>query len=175
MRLIDLPTFWTVIIDIIAWFIIHMAVVHIMIRLPQKHFKSTGWLYRERAWENRGHIYQILFKIKKWKNHLPDGAKMLRDKGFPKKTLKEKSISYLCAFQKETCRAELTHWIIILFAPLFFFWNPFFVGFIMIFYAMAENIPLIMAQRYNRHRVKRILELKRINSEVSHDHIHTQG
>jgi hypothetical protein len=27
----------------------------------------------------------------------------------------------------------------------------------MIFYALAENIPLIMAQRYNRNRLRRIL------------------
>jgi hypothetical protein len=28
----------------------------------------------------------------------------------------------------------------------------------MIFYALVENIPLIMAQRYNRNRLRRILE-----------------
>jgi len=169
MRFIDLPTLWTVIIDIIAWFIIHMAVVYIMVRLPNKHFRFTSWLYRERDWEHKGHFYQASLKIKKWKKYLPDGAELLKDKGFPKRRLKEKNATYLSAFRRETCRAELTHWITMLFAPLFFFWNPFFVGFIMIFYAMAENIPLIMAQRFNRHRITRVLKLKGLKSEISND------
>ncbi len=161
MRLIDLPRAWTITIDIIAWFIIHMAVVYIILRIPNKCFQYSSWLYREKWWERGGNIYQYIFKIKKWKKYLPDGAELFKDKGFPKKHLKEKSDKYLSVFYTETCRGELTHWILILFAPLFFLWNPFFVGFIMIAYATAENIPLIMAQRYNRHRIKRILELKR--------------
>jgi glycosyl-4,4'-diaponeurosporenoate acyltransferase len=59
---------------------------------------------------------------------------------------------------RETCRAELTHWLTLLFAPFFFFWNPLWVGFFMIFYALAENLPLIMAQRYNRARLRRIIK-----------------
>ena len=172
MRLIDLPAVWTVTIDIIAWFIIHLGVVYIMVRLPVNRFNSTSWLYRERNWERRGTIYQDVFRIKKWKEYLPDGARLLKDRGFPKKKLKERGAEYLSDFVRETCRAELTHWVTVLFAPLFFFWNPFFVGFIMIFYAMAENIPLIMAQRYNRHRMNRILDLKRRKLETSNDNTH---
>jgi glycosyl-4,4'-diaponeurosporenoate acyltransferase len=59
---------------------------------------------------------------------------------------------------QETCRAELTHWLTLLFAPLFFFWNPLWVGFFMIFYASMENFPLIMTQRYNRARLRRIMK-----------------
>ena len=169
MRLIDLPRVWTIIIDIIAWFIIHMVVVHIMLRLPGKHFRYSSWLYKERDWEKKGQIYQKIFKIKKWKKYLPDGAEVSKDKGFPKKHLKEKSVEYLSKFRRETCRAELTHWIIILFAPLFFLWNPFFVGWIMILYASMENIPLIMTQRYNRYRLNRVLEIKNLTSERSND------
>jgi len=165
MRLIDLPRVWTVIIDIFAWFVIHMGVVYILLRLPKKYFRSSNWLYRERDWEKEGAFYHNIFKIKKWKKYLPDGAGLFKDKGFPKKHLSDKSDAYLSDFLIETCRGELTHWIIILFAPLFFLWNPFFVGFIMIFYIAAENIPLIMTQRYNRHRLKRVLGLKRLKSK----------
>lgn len=169
MRLIDLPRMWTIIIDIIAWFIIHMAVVHIMLRLPNKHFRYSSWLYKERDWEKEGQIYQNIFKIKKWKKHLPDGAEVSKEKGFPKKRLKEKSIENLSKFRRETCRAELTHWVIILFAPFFFLWNPFFVGWIMVLYISIENIPLIMTQRYNRHRINRVLKLKQQPSEALYD------
>jgi glycosyl-4,4'-diaponeurosporenoate acyltransferase len=157
MRLIHLPTFWTVVIDFIAWFIIHMGVVLVAIHIPSKSFDPEGRLYRDRRWEKNGEIYTKVFKIKKWKAYLPDGSKLLKYRGFPKSRLEEKDDRYLASFLQETCRAELTHWIIILFGPLFFLWNKPGVGLIMIAYALIENLPLIMAQRYNRIRLKRVL------------------
>ena len=157
MRLIHLPTFWTIVIDFIAWFIIHMGVVLLIIHIPSKVFNLEGWLYRTRRWEKSGDIYTKIFKIRKWKEYLPDGLKLLKYKNFPKKHLDEKNGLYFSSFLQETCRAELTHWIIMLFGPLFFLWNKPGVGLIMIFYALIENLPLIMAQRYNRIRFKRVL------------------
>lgn len=157
MRLIHLSTFWTVVIDIIAWFVIHMGVVHIMVRIPARQFDPASWLCRSRKWERDGRLYHAVFKIKKWKKYLPDGSGLVGDKGFPKKKLGGRTRAYYEAFVVETCRAEWTHWVIMLFAPFFFLWNPFAVGFIMIFYAVAENLPLIMAQRYNRCRFVHLL------------------
>ncbi len=54
---------------------------------------------------------------------------------------------YLLTFAAETCRAELTHWTTIFMAPFFFLWNKPAVGWIMIIYALCENLPLIIAQR----------------------------
>jgi len=162
MRLIYLPTFWTIVIDFIIWLIIHIGVVAMMVRIPARHFDPNHWLYRSRIWEGKGNVYQEVFKIKKWKQHLPDGARILGRLGFPKKQLNATSTEYFEAFFIETCRAESTHWILILFAPFFFLWNPTWVGFFMIFYALVENIPLVLAQRYNRHRFRRLLEQKRL-------------
>jgi glycosyl-4,4'-diaponeurosporenoate acyltransferase len=164
MRLIPLPTFWTVVIDFIAWFIIHMGVVLCIIHIPSKSFDPEGWLYRARNWEKNEGIYTKILKIKKWKVYLPDGSKLLKYRGFPKKRLEKKDDLYLASFLQETCRAELTHWIIMLFAPLFFLWNKPGVGLIMIGYALIENLPLIMAQRYNRIRLKRVLREKKFQS-----------
>jgi glycosyl-4,4'-diaponeurosporenoate acyltransferase len=158
MQLIDLNTPLTVVIDFVAWFVIHMAVALSLVRVPLKHFNWNHWLFCPRRWEKGGKIYQDLFRIKKWKIHLPDGAGFSKGRGFPKKKLQGRSIAYLTAFVRETCRAELTHWITILFAPLFFLWNPFFVGWIMIVYAALANLPFIMVQRYNRCRLARILQ-----------------
>lgn len=110
---------------------------------------------------NEANNLQILLDSLRSQYHLPDRAGVFKERGFPKKELKNKNKKYLLTFQIETCRGELTHWFIMLFAPLFFLWNPFFVGWIMIVYAAAENIPLIMTQRYNRHRLDRILKRKR--------------
>jgi glycosyl-4,4'-diaponeurosporenoate acyltransferase len=164
MRLIYFPTFWTIVIDFIAWFIIHIGVVATMVRIPAKHFDPNHWLYRSRKWEGEGNVYQEVFKIKKWKQYLPDGARVLGRLGFPKKQLNNSSAKYFGAFLIETCRAELTHWTLILFAPLFFLWNRPGVGLFMIFYALLENVPFIIAQRYNRYRFRRLLEQNRLKS-----------
>lgn len=158
MRLIHLPTFWTIVIDFVIWFIIHIGVVAFMVRIPHYHFNPNHWLYRRRSWEREGELYRDILKIKKWKRHLPDGARFLGQLGFQKKQLKEKSETYLRTFWVETCRAEMTHWIFILFAPFFFLWNPLWVGFFMIVYALTENIPFILVQRYNRYRFARLLD-----------------
>lgn len=164
MRLIVLPTFWTIVIDFVAWFVIHLVVVAIMIRIPAGHFNPNHWLYRKRRWEWEGEIYQEGFKIKRWKQHLPDGARFLGRLGFPKRQLNGRNAGYFEAFLIETCRAELTHWIFILFAPFFFLWNPVWVGVFMIFYALVENLPFIIAQRYNRYRFGRLVEQNRFKS-----------
>lgn len=164
MRIIHLPTFWTIVLDFVIWFIIHIGVVAIMVRIPAHHFNPNRRLYRGRRWEKEGDLYQDVFKVKKWKQHLPDGAKFLGGLGFPKKQLNGKDQIYFEAFLVETCRAEATHWIFILFAPFFFLWNPPWVGVVMIFYAVAENIPFIIAQRYNRFRFGRLLTSPRRKS-----------
>jgi glycosyl-4,4'-diaponeurosporenoate acyltransferase len=157
MRLIYLPTFWTIIIDIAAWFVIHLAVVFIAIRIPVRHFNPRGLFFQPRRWEKKGAIYQNFFRIKRWKKYAPDGAEFSKKRGFPKKTLRNTSTPYFKRFLLETCRAEMTHWMIIFAAPFFFLWNRFWVGLIMILYALVENSPLIMVQRYNRIRFLRIL------------------
>ena len=153
-----MSTFWTIFMDFIAWFIIHMGVVFLVVRIPTRFFNPNSFFYRSRTWEKGGLLYQKIFRIKKWKEHVPDGAGFLKERGFPKKRLKGKSSSYMNSFLLETCRAELSHWIIILFAPFFFLWNHFWVGLVMIIYALSENIPLIMVQRFNRCRFRRIIE-----------------
>ena len=162
MRIIHLPTFWTVTLDIVAWFIIHMAVVIFMVRIRRDRFHPGGFLFRARLWERGGRLYAKVFHIRRWKSIMPDGASWMNDRGFPKKELASRDMSYLNAFLLETCRAELTHWVIILFAPFFFLWNKPFVGWIMIVYALGENLPLIMVQRFNRLRLTAICRSKRL-------------
>jgi glycosyl-4,4'-diaponeurosporenoate acyltransferase len=160
VRLIQLSTFWTIVVDFIAWFVIHLGVVAVMIRIPGRVFDPNHWLYRGRRWERDGRIYSEVFGIKKWKHHLPDGARVLGRLGFQKKHLNGTSAEYVGAFLTETCRAELTHWVLILFAPFFFLWNRSGVGLFMIFYALLENGPFIIAQRYNRYRFRLLWERK---------------
>jgi len=153
--LVHLPTFITILIDIAAWFVIHIGVSYIMSRQPLASFNKNSWFYRKRDWERNGKLYERLFRLKSWKRRLPDGAVIFKN-GFEKKHLKETNKDYLDAFIRETCRAELTHWIVFLFGPLFFIWNLWWVGIVMILYATIANLPCVITQRYNRIRLQRI-------------------
>jgi len=154
--LISLPVVWIIIIDFVGWFIIHMSVAYGITRLPKRYINTSAWLYRQRSWEKRGRIYEKLFQIKRWKGLLPDGAALFKQ-GFRKKQLASPTREYLQEFILEMCRAELVHWLVILFAPVFFIWNWWWAGIIMIVYALLANMPCIIAQRYNRVRFRRLL------------------
>jgi glycosyl-4,4'-diaponeurosporenoate acyltransferase len=157
MRLIHLPTFWTVLLDIAIWYVLHMGIVSMVLRIPAQYFYPDGLLFRQRHFERDGQFYLQYFSIKRWKKYAPDGAAFSKKRGFPKKKLKETSSAYLHQFLIETCRAETAHWLLIGAAPLFFWWNRVWVGWFMIGYAVAQNMPLIMIQRYNRIRFRSIL------------------
>ena len=154
--LVHLPTAITILIDVIAWFVIHMGVSYIMTRQPLTSFSPDLWLYRKRKWERNGRFYEQFFRLKVWKKRLPDGAAIFK-KGFEKKHLRETNEEYLDSFVRETCRAEITHWIVFLFCPLFLIWNLWWVGLVMVLYAAIANIPCVITHRYNRIRLQRIV------------------
>jgi glycosyl-4,4'-diaponeurosporenoate acyltransferase len=153
--IIHLETWITILIDIAAWFIIHMAVAYIVSLKSRTSFNPDAWLYRKRKWENEGWFYRRVFQVHRWKERLPDGAALFKT-GFAKKRLAEYSKLYFDDFIKETCRAELTHWIAFLFGFVFFIWNIWWVGIVMIIYAFFANMPCILTQRYNRIRLTRV-------------------
>ncbi len=154
--LIELPVFWLIFTDIVAWLVIHLGVAWLATQFPDHLFKPDGWLYRERHWERSGKFYEQVFCIRAWKGLLPDGAALFK-KGFRKAGLQSRSIAYLERFARETCRGELVHWIVTAAALLFFLWNPWPIGLVMIGYGVAANMPCILAQRYNRIRIVRLI------------------
>jgi len=153
--LLNLPTLPTILLDIAAWLIIHVGISYLMTRIPLSSFDTGLWLYKKKKWERDGKIYTRIFRLKQWKKRLPDGAALFK-KGFQKKHLRGLDDVYLDSFIRETCRAELTHWIMFLLSPVFFMWNIWWVGIVMIIYAILANLPCIVIQRYNRIRMKRV-------------------
>lgn len=156
MRIIEFSMPITITIDFIAWLIIHLSCSFITLKMPNSYFERDSWLYKTRSWENNGTIWQDVFKIKKWKNYLPDGGAIAK-KGFKKKHIESTDKEYFKAFVLESRRAELTHWLVMIPAPLFFLWNLFWVGWVMLVYAILANGPCIMAQRFNRPRFERVI------------------
>jgi glycosyl-4,4'-diaponeurosporenoate acyltransferase len=153
--LFHLSSVWAITLDIVIWLVIHVGVSVSVASIRQYSFNSEAWIYRERAWEKDGRIYESIFKVKRWKGLLPDGAAVFRS-GFRKKRLLSVDMEYVQRFVVEICRAELTHWIILAFSVVFFIWNPWWVGLIMIAYALVVNMPCVITQRYNRIRLKRL-------------------
>jgi glycosyl-4,4'-diaponeurosporenoate acyltransferase len=152
------PTGLIVGVNAAAWLIIHLGSVYLSNRIRIERFDANSWPFRTRRWERQGQVYATWLRVKRWKNLLPDGARMSR-KAFTIKRFTSRSPAYLKRYISETCRAELCHWLALAVAPMFFLWNPWYVAVLMLPYAIAVNMPCIISQRYNRPRMLRMLRL----------------
>lgn len=150
--LIELPVPWIIALNVAGWPVIQFTLAWAFTRMPVEWF-SPGPAH---AWEQNGRFYEIIFGIKYWKDWLPDAARWFGS-GFSKGSLAGNDPEYLKRFIRETCRGELCHWAALAFAPAFFLWNPWWADLIMASYAVAANLPCILAQRYNRARFQRLL------------------
>lgn len=157
MLTVSLPILWTVVIDIFAWALFHIMIAVLCLKLPREFFMQDRIWFRLFVWEESGKLWQRLFRVKSWKGRLIDGTVILR-RGYEKKALHGISIADLKVFAAETKRAELTHWLSIVPAPVFFIWNPVWAGWVMILYAVMFNLPFIIVQRYNRGRIEAIIQ-----------------
>ncbi|MGD9200305.1 MAG: glycosyl-4,4'-diaponeurosporenoate acyltransferase [Chitinispirillia bacterium] len=157
MRVFYFSNLVTAILDTVLWLIIHMAMAFGMTGISISLFSGEFFLFKDYTWEKNGKLYENLLGVTVWKNLIPDGAAWFSS-GFSKKNLQKKDVAYFDRFVKETCRGELTHWLVILFAPLFFLFNPPWAGWIIIAYALCANLPCIIIQRYNRPRLKGVVK-----------------
>ncbi len=152
MRVLFLPDIWTILLCIPLWLIFHIVPAYMCYKIPDKYFNPGSFLFKTRGWERKGETYQKIFKVRKWKKYLPDGAAMFKD-GFRKKVLTEFTSQTLDKFAIETCRAEMTHILAIFPVWIFGFIAPPIVVLYMLIYALAINLPCIITQRYNRPRI----------------------
>ncbi|RIW38965.1 glycosyl-4,4'-diaponeurosporenoate acyltransferase [Bacillus salacetis] len=157
--LVTFPFWLTLLLNIVLWPVIHLSLSYICLHMDRRYFTKESLLYQEKRWESGGRFYERI-GIKHWKTLLPDGGGVF-DGGFRKKKLAGRDLDYFETFILETRRAEFTHLILIPPALIFFIWNTELVGWIMVVYAFAANIPFIMIQRYNRFRFQRILQQRK--------------
>ena len=162
--LIDLPLHWIILLDIAAWFIFHMGISLGCMKIPDAWYAKTESFFQSFAWEENGELWQRLFRIKAGKRKLPEGSSIIKS-SYNKKQLHGTDKQTFEKFIIETKRAELTHWLLMPPAFVFFIWNPLWAGIVMVIYACVVNIPFILIQRYNRPRLVRVKERKhKINS-----------
>jgi len=148
---------WAIAIDVAVWLVIHLGVGMSTARMSPDSFNPESWLYRQRVWERGGKTYNTVLKVKRWRRLLPDGVALFKG-GFKKEHLENADAVHIKGLILETCRAEFTHWVIFLFALIFFLWNDWWIGLIMVAYGLVTNMPCIITQRHNRIRLNRLLE-----------------
>ncbi|BBI33629.1 glycosyl-4,4'-diaponeurosporenoate acyltransferase CrtO family protein [Cohnella abietis] len=153
-------TVWTITANVLGVLIIHLGIAYACYRMPdywfvKRHPSSYQQLTaKDSLREER--FYDRVLKIRKWKDRLPEGSKLFRQ-AFDKSKLQHKTAVHYRQFILETRRAEWTHSLSILPAPLFLIWNNAIGSGLMIAYSLIANIPFILIQRYNRFRLNRIL------------------
>ena len=151
MQILYLPTPWTIVLCFAGWFSFQLGAALICLKIPESWLTSERYLFRTHRWEKNGRLYLFL-GVHRWKRLLPDGAAITKG-GYRKKTLTDYSPENLERFMKESCRAELTHLLAILPFWVFGFIGPPSIIPYMLLYALALNLPCIIAQRYNRPRI----------------------
>ena len=164
MRVIFLSEVLTIILCFVAWPVLQVTAALICLYLPDRYFSPDSYFFRTHRFEKEGRIYDHIFRVSRWKHLLPDGGAILKKRGFKKKKLEGHSKEYLNRFLVESARGELTHWLAILPFWIFGFFTPPQVIWYMLVYALLVNLPCIIAQRYNRPRIKKFL--KRISSHA---------
>ncbi len=122
------------------------------LKIPSAFLGFKKWLFKERKWEAGGTVYQRVFKVKLWKTTIPELSDLIKPI-FPRKRITTYDKEYLYKYLTESCRAELTHWGIILSSLLFALWSSFTQTATMILLALTLNLPFVIIQRYNRPRI----------------------
>ncbi len=148
------PLWFAIASDAAAWACVQVGAGYLAHRLPDRLLGADTWLLRERAWERRGRFYVETARIRRWKGLLPEAGAFFAG-GVSKRTLPGRTAAHLDALARETRRAELAHWLMMLPAPVFVACNRPLLAPFMPVYALAVNVPCIAAQRYNRIRLRR--------------------
>ncbi len=162
MQIFFFSDVFTIILCFLVWPVLQVGAALICIYLPDRCFSPECFLFRTHHFEQKGRIYDRIFHVSRWKHLLPDGGMIWNKRSFRKKKLDSFSKESLERFLVESARGELTHLLAILPFWVFGFFAPPQVTWYMLVYALLVNLPCVIAQRYNRPRVHRLLQ--RINA-----------
>ncbi len=126
---------------------------------PRSWIKEDSFPFKILKIEKNGQIYEKI-KIKYWKTKLPDASLILHKiipSLMPKKRLDTVSKEKIQTLVKESCVAEMTHFIAgILGLGCILIWKRFLGKLLAILY-FIWNMLFVFIQRYNRPRLKMML------------------
>lgn len=125
-------------------------------KIPRRWVRYDRFPFAAAPFEKDGRIYLNL-RIQHWKDIMPDMSKIFKST-FPKRVGMRSDAQYMDTLIRETCTAELVHWILIALSPLLLlFLRGGFAALGIALYALG-NLPFILIQRYNRPRLVTILK-----------------
>lgn len=125
--------------------------------VPKKLFNPNMFPFRTFGWEKNGTIYEST-GVKQWQNKVPDMSKMFPGIMPAKSVGTTPDSASIMIMLRETCVAELVHWILFLWGLGCFRFFKFKTAVIVYIIYVAANAPYIIIQRYNRPRLRRLLE-----------------
>ncbi len=163
MQILFLPKPVAIALCFLLWAVIQTLVSYICLKIPNRYFKPSKFPFASFEFEQEGDIYRKWFRVQSWKKYLPDGGALMGVE-FCKKNLEHVTHANLQRFLIESCRAEMSHVMAIFPFWAFGFIAPPEVIWIMLIYAIALNMPCIIAQRYNRPRIQGLMK-KRFQKE----------
>ena len=126
--------------------------------LPKRWFKYDAPPFRALAFEDNGHFYRKL-GIHRWQKRLPDMSRILPMTMPAKRITAHISSAQAEVMVQETCIAETIH-VLLSLAGLYlpFLW-PGGGGFgLFMLYFLLGNLPFILIQRFNRPKLRMLLE-----------------
>lgn len=138
--LVELSIAWVITLNVAGWLAIQLGFAWAFTKMTATWF-NPGNVF---CWEHTVRFYERVFRIKDWKDRLPDRARWFGG-GFEKGALASRNRDCFQRFIRETRRGELCHWAAIASAPVFVLWNPWW------------GDTIILAQRYNRARFQKLL------------------
>ena len=124
--------------------------------LPRNYCCEKGF-FSCHAWEDEGNFYDHVFHVKKWKDHSFDLSKAFGDVQTKKPGMQRDPEVYQMILQ-ETCAAEITHWMLILFSPLMLLIVTKTGRFLLLICYITANLGDIIIQRYNRPRMFKVYQ-----------------
>ena len=119
--------------------------------MPRRWFDPEKSPWRSFSWEKNGKIYRKL-KIHKWKDKLPDASKCCNDM-VRKEVSQQPTAEELDLLARETCVAELIHFLLMFCSIPVVFICPNAWGWVIFAVYSLSNLPFMMIQRYNRPRL----------------------
>ncbi len=132
--------------------------------LPREKFNENQFPYRTYKWEKGGSFYDI-FCVKSWKTKVPDMS-MLTDKLFSKKLHKNMTYRDIDRLVKESCIAEMSHYVLILLSlGIYHIWKGKMGVLLTILYNLFGNLPYIIIQRYNRPHLVSVRDRMKLREE----------
>ena len=124
--------------------------------LPRQNFDYTVHPYASYKWEREGKVYRWLL-IQRWKDAVPDMSRYIRSM-VKKKIVIFRDPEYLDGLIRETCVAELVHYMLMLLSPIYLIFMDGYAGIIAALLYCLCNLPFVLIQRYNRPRLVELME-----------------